>query len=171
MCACGGGNEWVLSLRLTVHESLPSLLNHQKMIFRDIINTGLCIFSFETTYNWAIGLMSKMFVNGLGDQDSIPVWDMPKTQKMVLDAALLNSHYYKVRIKGKVDQSRKGVAPSPIHWCSSYWKGSLPGRPQLQLPTLLYKQTLKVCYTIVHPRWVGLLYIKGKGMGVRIYLF
>ena len=31
---------------------------------------------------------------------------------MVLYAALLNTQHYKVRIKGKVKQSRKGVAPS-----------------------------------------------------------
>ena len=30
-----------------------------------------------------------------------------KTQKMVLDAALLNTQYYKVRIKGKVEQSKE----------------------------------------------------------------
>ena len=44
---------------------------------------------------------------------------------MVLDASLLSTQHYKVRIKGKVEQSRKGVAPSPKHWCSSYRKGSL----------------------------------------------
>ena len=38
---------------------------------------------------------------------------------------LLNTQHYKVRIKGKVEQSREGVAPSPTHWCSSYRKGSL----------------------------------------------
>ena len=41
---------------------------------------------------------------------------------MVLDASLLNTQHYKVRIKGKVEQSREGVAPSPTHWCSSYRK-------------------------------------------------
>ena len=44
---------------------------------------------------------------------------------MVLDASLLSTQHYKVWIKGKVEQSRKGVAPSPTHWCSSYRKGSL----------------------------------------------
>ena len=50
---------------------------------------------------------------------------IPKTQKMVLDVSLLNTQHYKVRIKGKVEQSREGVAPSPTPWCSSYRKGSL----------------------------------------------
>ena len=45
--------------------------------------------------------MSKVFANGLGDRGSIP---MPKTQKMVLGAALLNTQHHKVRIKGKVEQ-------------------------------------------------------------------
>ena len=63
-----------------------------------------------------IGLGVRVFANGRV---------IPKTQKMVLDASLLNTQHYKVRIKGKVEQSREGVAPSPTHWCSSYRKGSL----------------------------------------------
>ena len=66
-----------------------------------------------------------MFANGPGDLGSIPGRVIPKTQKMVLDASLLNTQHYKVRIKGKVEQFREGVAPSPTHWCSSYRKGSL----------------------------------------------
>ena len=49
--------------------------------------------------------MSRVFVNGPGDHGSIPGRVIPKTQKMVFDAALLNTHHYKVRIKGKVEQS------------------------------------------------------------------
>ena len=65
------------------------------------------------------------FANGPGDLGSIPGRVIPKTQKMVLDASLLNTQHYKVRIKGKVEQFREGVAPSPTPWCSSYRKGSL----------------------------------------------
>ena len=72
-----------------------------------------------------IGLGVREFTNGPGDLGSIPGRVIPKTQKMVLDASLLNTQHYKVRIKGKVEQSREGVAPSPTHWCSSYRKGSL----------------------------------------------
>ena len=72
-----------------------------------------------------IGLAVRVFANGPGDQGSIPGQVIPKTQKMVLDAPLLNTQHYKVRIKGKVEQSREGVAPSPTPWCSSYRKGSL----------------------------------------------
>ena len=49
--------------------------------------------------------MSKVFANGTGDQGSIPGRVMPKTQKMVLDAVLLSTQHYKVRIKGNVEQS------------------------------------------------------------------
>ena len=56
---------------------------------------------------WVIGLMNKMFSNGLEDWGSIPGWVIPKTQKIVLDAALLNTQHYKVRIKGKEEQSRE----------------------------------------------------------------
>ena len=48
----------------------------------------------------AIGLMSRVLANGPGDQASVPGRVIPKTQEMVLDAALLKSQLYKVRIKG-----------------------------------------------------------------------
>ena len=55
-----------------------------------------------------IGLKScRVFANGLGDWGSIPGRVIPKTQKIVCDTALLNTQHYKVRIKGKVEQSRK----------------------------------------------------------------
>ena len=54
-----------------------------------------------------IGKMVRVFANGLGELGSIPGRVITKTQKMVLDAALLNTHHYKVRIKGKVEQSRE----------------------------------------------------------------
>ena len=42
--------------------------------------------------------MSKVFANGPGGWGSILGWVIPKTQKMVLDAALLNTQYYKVMV-------------------------------------------------------------------------
>ena len=48
--------------------------------------------------------MSRVFANGLGDWGSIPGRIISKTQKMVLDAVLLNTQHYKMRIKGKVEQ-------------------------------------------------------------------
>ncbi len=42
--------------------------------------------------------MVRVFANGPGDLGSIPGRVIPKTQKMVLDAALLNTQHYKVRV-------------------------------------------------------------------------
>ena len=47
--------------------------------------------------------MSRVFANGSKDLGSILVRAIPKTQKMVLDAALLNTQHCKVRIKAKVE--------------------------------------------------------------------
>ena len=69
-----------------------------------------------------IGIMVKVFANGPGDLGSIPDQIIPKTQKMVLDSFLLNTQHYKVRIKGKVEQSRERSSTLP--WCSSYRKGN-----------------------------------------------
>ena len=46
--------------------------------------------------------MVKVFANGPRDLGSIPGQVIPKTQKMVLDASLLNTQHYNARIKGKV---------------------------------------------------------------------
>ena len=66
-----------------------------------------------------------MFPNDPGDWGSIPGRVIPKTQKMVLDAALLNTQHYKVRIKVKWGNPRNGVVPFPTPQYRSYWKGSL----------------------------------------------
>ena len=49
--------------------------------------------------------MVRVFANGPEDQGSFPGRVIPNTQKMVLDASLLNTQQYKVRNKGKVSQS------------------------------------------------------------------
>ena len=54
-----------------------------------------------------IGLFGRVFANGPGDLGSISGRVIPKTLKMVLDTSLLNTLQYKVRIKGKVEQSRE----------------------------------------------------------------
>ena len=52
-------------------------------------------------------MMVRVFANGLGGLGPIPGQVIPKTQKMVLDASLLNTQHYKVWIKGKMEQSRE----------------------------------------------------------------
>ena len=60
-----------------------------------------------------IGLKGRVFANGLGDLGSIPGRIIPKTLKMVLDTSLLNTQQLKVRIKGKVKQSRERSSTLP----------------------------------------------------------
>ena len=64
-------------------------------------------------YVYLIGLVGRVFANGLGDPSSIPGRVIPKTFKMVLDASLLNTQQYKVCIKGKVEQSRERSSALP----------------------------------------------------------
>ena len=59
-----------------------------------------------TPHNWAIGLMNIVFTHDLGDGGSIPGRLIPKTQKMLFDATLLNTQHYRVRIKGKEEKLR-----------------------------------------------------------------
>ena len=51
--------------------------------------------------------MVRVFAKSPGDMGPILGWVIPKTQKMVLDAALLNTQHYKVRIKGKVGVTQR----------------------------------------------------------------
>ena len=48
-----------------------------------------------------------VFAKGPGDRRSIPGRIIPKTLKKVLDTSLFNTQQYKVRINGKVGQSRE----------------------------------------------------------------
>ena len=61
---------------------------------------------------WELWL-GRVFANGPGDLGSIPGRVIPKTFKMVLDTSLINTQQYKVRIKGKVEQSRERSSTFP----------------------------------------------------------
>ena len=53
-------------------------------------------------------MMVRVFANGPGDLGSIQILNsIPKAQKMVLDASLLNTQQYKVRIKDEMEQSKE----------------------------------------------------------------
>ena len=54
-----------------------------------------------------------LFTNGPGDLGSISGRVIPKTLKMLLDISLLNTQHYKVRIKGKVKQSKERSCALP----------------------------------------------------------
>ena len=62
-----------------------------------------------------MGPAVRVFANGPGGLGSIPGRVIPKTLKMELDTTLLNTQHYKVRFKGKVEQSREWSSASPLH--------------------------------------------------------
>ena len=60
-----------------------------------------------------IRLVGRVFANGPEDLGSIPGRVIPKTLKIALDTSLLNTQHYKVRIKGKVEQSKERSSTLP----------------------------------------------------------
>ena len=61
------------------------------------------------------GWLANQGLRTPGDRGSIPGQFIPKTLKMVLDTSLLNTQQYKVRIKGKVEQSRERSSALPYN--------------------------------------------------------
>ena len=57
---------------------------------------------------------------------------------MLLGASLLNTHQYKVWIKGQKNNTGTGVVFSPTLLCSGYWKGSLRVTLDLGRPTYIH---------------------------------
>ena len=68
-----------------------------------------------TNYEIKVLVSLLVFANDPGDLGSKQGRVISKTQKMVLDASLLNSQHYKVRIEGQVEQSREGFCVLPLH--------------------------------------------------------
>ena len=134
-------NEFVQLLNHTQRVTQCQFLNGVKQVwFQNVFWGYVRVFIFTPYFSiffkrntidwWNVRLMLHLTItfymkNGSGDLGSIPGRVIPKTQKMVLDASLLNTQHYKVQIKGKVEQPGKGVAPSPTPWCSCYRKGSI----------------------------------------------
>ena len=78
-----------------------------------------------------------MFVNGPGDQGSIPGRVIPKTQKKwYLIPLFLTLSIIKYGSRVKWSNPGKGVMSSLTPWCSSYWKGSF--KVNLNYGRLLY---------------------------------
>ena len=83
------------------------------------------MFIAEFLRKLALNINVKNFSNGPVDLGSIPGRVIRKTQKIVLDATLLNTQHYKVRIEGKVEQSRERSKALPTPWYNSYREVSL----------------------------------------------
>ena len=94
--------------------------------------------------------MGRVFTNGLGDLGSIPGHVIPKTLKMVLDTSLLNTQQYKVRIKGKVEQSRERSSALPYILPTTYL--DITSCILLSAKCILTIRLLQICiiYCIIH---------------------
>ena len=57
--------------------------------------------------------MTSVFANGPGDRGLISGGVIPKTPKMVLNAPLIKTRRYKIRTKGKMEQSREWSSALP----------------------------------------------------------
>ena len=88
----------------------PTLGHHQGWMYYKSDLTYVCtLLLCKKKSIWAVavyGPVDRESTNGPGDLGSIPGRVIPKILKMVLGTSLLNSQQYKVRIKGKVEQSR-----------------------------------------------------------------
>ena len=93
-----------------------------------------CFYLQHFTLDRAIGLMSRVFANGIGDLRSILDRVILMTQKKY-DATLFNTQHYKVRNKGKVEQSKKWSNAFPYHLGVV---ATEKGRPRRRSPNLLY---------------------------------
>ena len=69
--------------------------------------------NFNGQVIWLIGLVGRVFANGPGDRGSVPGRVISKTLKIVLDTSLPNTQHYKVRIMGKVEQSKERSSAFP----------------------------------------------------------
>ena len=79
---------------------LVALDNNQTTYIHIYIYIYIYIYTHTYTHmhTHPIAIMVRVFANGPGDWGSISGQVIPKTQKMVLDASLLNTQHYKVWI-------------------------------------------------------------------------
>ena len=95
---------YIIDLNLALDNLQGLICNKTQPTNQPIFKSKLFMTNYGT---WLIGLVGRVFVNGLGDLCSIPGPVIPKTMKMVLDTSLLKFQQYKVHIKGKAEQSRE----------------------------------------------------------------
>ena len=69
-------------------------------------------------FNWFIDLDDRLFANEQGDRSSIPGRVIPKTQKIALDASLINTQHVS-RVKWNSPRIQGKELSSPTPRCSS----------------------------------------------------
>ena len=78
------------------------------------------VWVFRSSVYRLIAPVGRVFANGPGDLGSIPGRVIPKKFKIPLCLTLSNIRYVS---RVKWSNPGKGLAPSPPHWFSNYWKG------------------------------------------------
>ena len=86
-------------------ETRATLTISDATVFIPRVHTHTHTYLYKYVYI-IIGLECRVFANGPEDLGSIPGRVIPKTLKIILDTSLDNTKQHKVRIKGKVEQSR-----------------------------------------------------------------
>ena len=81
-----------------------------------------------------------MLANGPGDRGSLPGRVIPKTKKMVLDVTLLITQHYKVKIKGKMEQSREWN--SALKHCVVAMEKGAFGSPSTKVANFTFTYTI-----------------------------
>ena len=104
-------NQWLVNIVLTI----ITLANTKIQVI------NICIY----WPNWAIGLMSRVFANGLGDRVQSQVESYQRLKKWYLMPPCVTPSIIRYRSRVKWSNPGKGVVPSPTLRCDSYWKESL----------------------------------------------
>ena len=94
-------------------KSHPNMKYQYCTIFHSILQCNISLHN-DIYSDSGFGMMVRVFASDPGGLGSISGRVIPKTQKTVLDASLLNTQHYKGWIKGKVGQSweRSSALPS-----------------------------------------------------------
>ena len=93
-----------------VHSLIVKSFLFQAIPFSQTVIIQTIQFSMSIDFVYTpFGMMVRVFANAPGDLGSIPGRVIP----YILDASLLNTQHYKVRLKGKVEQSRERSSAIP----------------------------------------------------------
>ena len=145
--ACAEGYIYIYIYIYGRVEFTRDLLSKSHKLYRGFIVHPMYVvhtIGFQTFFVQAfkIGPAVRVFANGPGDLGSIPGRVIPKTLKMELDTTLLNTQHYKVRFKGKVEQSREWSSAFPLYLgVVAIEKGAF-GSPSTMVANFTY-----YCYT------------------------
>ena len=123
---------WKLSLIFLPCFTFWSAGKEKSIIWQVLFSCWLSQGRFISLKYRAIGLMSSV------RRGSIPDQVISKTQKMVLDAGLLNTQHYKVWIKGKMGPCRERCSAIPYTSVYKLLKKEPSSYPRSRSPTLLY---------------------------------